>query len=219
MDDETLRLNISFVLREPSTSRAVQRAVRESRRFSRRRQKLARRFSSMSDAEFTSRVVMHTAMRESLVSLRVFPDIVTASIGLPELLPRSITLAGFDEPSIPEAAAHVVDGDANPEELREVTLFNAPATLDIPATIGPDSQVLVAGLVVRPGEQGLMLAGRIIETPSEASDPLQDTLAAPLEDLIRDFVDQWTPSRKLWGAPVEELVPASLNRFPSTGGT
>jgi hypothetical protein len=211
LGDRELQINFSYPLNEPSTSREVSRAVRASQRFGRNRTKLLRKFSNLSDSTLSAAVTIDPPMddlkfrTESLTAL-------TVSTGLPELLPRVLRLCSERN----DIRVILVDGSVDELEAAHAELFSEPARLNTARSDDPELDIIVAGLMVRPGEHSLMLKWAKVRPPESADDLLGQDARVKLEMLIRDYADQWTPDRALWDQPIESARPSILTYRPAT---
>ena len=190
LDEQALALNLSYVLHEPSTSRTVRRAVRDLRRFARRRAHLLRAFDNMSTPELAKRVSISPDLKSILEQQTSGKSVLTASTGFPELLPAAIAeLQGTTQR--PELI--VIEQQLHPtSDAERLALFGHPTLISgsFPA------DAVTCGLVLMPDEKSLLLTGSPRSAPAES-----------LEDLIRDFAGQWLPSRNLWDHPIEISEP------------
>jgi hypothetical protein len=210
LSNRQLQINFSYVLNEPSTSRVVTRAVRASRRYSRKKPQLLRWFSNLSDTELADAISSDPHVSD-LSQLAGSVTVLTASVGLPELLPRVLQLCSQKNP----VGVSSIDGPGDIDRSPRGQLFGEPAMINFALNRDPTDDVIVAGLIVRPGERGLMLKWSMAGTDGPEDLPLSQSARTDLETLIRDYSDQWTPSRALWGQPVEITRPAVLAYRPS----
>lgn len=191
LDDQSLALNLSYVLHEPSDSRAVRQAARESRRFRRRRDSLLRSFNATTSDELERRLTISPTLQPILEHREPLDPIFTASVGLPDLLPTVIAgLYESDTEPIVRILEHLPESQSESDSL---ILFGYPTRFVRP----DDSGRLTCGLVLMPDHNSLLLTGSA-----------DATLESGMHDLIRDFVDQWTPARPLWRQPLEAVEPA-----------
>jgi hypothetical protein len=212
MDDVGLTLNLSFVLREPSTSRTVKQATRASKRFMRSRSRLLQRFTEINDEDFLSRLIADHRTIEAVRKVTSNCIVVSAHAGLHELLPRALRLLQSNE--IPPVL--LIDDTVGATASPDRPLFGSPANLHDGSLDDDSTSVLVAGMLVRPGDDTVMLwATHISGTESPSRD--QDVLRS-IEALLRDYVDQWIPPRPMWNAPIEVLQPDSLIKADVRGG-
>jgi len=119
--------------------------------------------------------------------------ILTANLGLPQLLPSALRRVGWSD--IP-----ILPVDAESESHHVTSLFRADAHLALPAD--DDIRVAVAALVRRPGTRSAHL--RVVGTFSWPRE--RDAALRGVESLIQSYVDQWMPTRALWPAPAETLL-------------
>jgi hypothetical protein len=213
MADQHIRINFSYVLNEPSTSQVVSRAVRASNRFLCHKPGLIRQFHELDDESFRQRIVLNDA-KEAL-AYDSDTTLITASVGLPELLPRAFQAIAEKKPF------EVVSIDQRPHNSADgvsVEFFGAPANLKLPNSLFEGRRIIVAALIVRPGNTTLML--NVSDTGSSAGESVahvSQDVRSTLEGLIRDFHDQWTPSRALWDQSVEITRPEILAYRPEPG--
>jgi hypothetical protein len=214
VDEIQLRLNLSYVLHEPSTSRAVRQAARASRRFARRKGNLLRDFSRLNDAELRDCLVLHPRTADVLRSYRPGDVIITATVGLPDLLARCIEVTQDSQGS---GNITIVDSPSPHPQPTEVEFFGATAGLNFGGGSNETREMVVAGLIVRPGRGSLMLTATRINVGSENHD--DGRVCRELESLIRDFVDQWTPEKALWEVPAERAIPEVLRTVEGSNGS
>lgn len=176
---EARKLNLSFVLHEPSTSQAVLSMAKASTA------------GGASDAGQAARRDALDALEMMILSK---PDVVlTAHLGCPALL--SELIAGLPDPP----ALVAIDAAYGAKAVHQ--FFRAPARLALPAW--PVARIITAAVVVRPGGNCVELKRSQVRVwPDEAAPVLAD-----LERLILEHVDQWRPPRALWDAPAEVLLP------------
>lgn len=176
-----------------------------------------RSFSAKSDAELGDHVHVSPHLIESIPpNLNQF-SILTANVGLHELLARAISVAISTGEAL--ATSHI-DSNEPDHELHRVTFFGSPAHLSGLTLDGPAKPVLVAILVVRPGRHDLMLAGEFVSAPNTSGPETSERAAilGVMENLIRDFADQWTPPRTLWDVPAEIAMPEILRNVARSVG-
>lgn len=176
-NDSDLALNLSFVLHEPSTSRAIRSAVRAVRTHEQRVTQIA------------------TVEPNGIVISNERPDEVeywiSARIGVPRLLPVAL--------GVPPDQVVLVDADLT--KTSPARFFRADASLVLP----PEStrRVGVAALVLRPDRQTMHLnLSGVFDWPAECEPALR-----ALERIIQAHVSQWMPGRPLWPATAEFLLP------------
>ncbi|MEZ4522254.1 MAG: hypothetical protein R3A46_11520 [Thermomicrobiales bacterium] len=194
VEAETLALNYSYVFHEPSWSETVQRAAQANLASQRTTDALKHRLSSK------DRML-------GMASLgKIEPEIVlTAHVGAPAAL-QTITSRR------PEPPAIVAVDSATQTGASQQVFFRAPGRLNLPNV--SSERLAVVAVVVRPGGAELDL---IATGPFNWPEMKAEVIAA-LEDLIRDYVDQWRPRRAVWPAPAEELLPEVVSRLDSGPG-
>lgn len=206
-----MALNLSYVLREPSASKQVRRALREARRFARRRARLLRAFGDPSGKALQSHLLIHPPLARQLGSHLDIRAVYSASVGLHELLFSAVSQVVL----IPETSSPVLIDDPGTANGRSrMQLFGHPVQAPDVHSESADRATLVAGLIVRPGESTLMLVGDVI---GEHGDPDTD-LSRAFESIIRGYTDQWLPARALWKSPLECADPTILEDQRSVGG-
>ena len=124
---------------------------------------------------------------------------ISASVGLPQLMTRAISML-ISPSRAPDP--HLIDAGTRRDSELSQSLFGFPARYEFP--VRSDGQILVAGLVVRPGERSLHLTGEVWDATIESF----DSVTAELESIIRDHADQWAPEFPLWDAPIEREDPS-----------
>jgi hypothetical protein len=211
VDEAHLKLNLSYVLHEPSTSRTVRQAARTSRGFARRKGNLLRAFSRLSDADLRACVVLHPRTADALRGRRPRDGIITASIGLPDLIARCIEVT---QDLRDTGNITIVDSPSPHLQPTEVEFFGATAGLNFGEEVSEKRESVVAGLIVRPGGESLMLTATRINVGSE--NHVDGRVCRELESLIREFVDQWTPEKTLWDIPAERGIPEVLRAVDSS---
>jgi hypothetical protein len=176
-DEQALALNLSFVLHERSDSAAVRRAVRAVRHHS----------SNVDRLERT--VTWQTIVRDA--NLPSVDFWITANIGVPNRLADALDVAD-DE---------IVSVDASAGSPQPASFFRALANLNLPADA--PNRIGVAALILRPDHRTSQL---IITGVHNWPDDRRGALRS-LERLIQAHAGQWMPSRALWPAPAESLLP------------
>lgn len=181
---EILALNLSHVLHEPSTSQTVRGAVEAALRH-----------------QAALRHLNHT--RLPLAVEDPVPDgamlLLTAGIGIPKQFTERVRDA---RPGLMLSRVDVPVGEGIP-----VSLFRAPAVLNLPVTT---KTVAVGALVRRPGGGD---ADMRVSGPYRWPDQTAQVLAS-VENLIRDFADQWLPPTPLWPRPFEDEHPEEIAETP-----
>lgn len=206
-DESSLRLNLSYVLHEPSDSRSVSRAIRASRRFARDSERILQGFATLPDAELISRIQVPPGLENALRNVSAGTKILAPDVGLRDLLPRAIT--AIQERALEDLAISFidVDGRSASSESVYVQLFRGTATVAGVPEDDPEAGVFALALVVRPGASSLQLVGEYLSDPVSSTDSgtrrWSDATLWALEGIIRDYADQWTPDRSLWDEPAE----------------
>lgn len=169
--------NVSLVLHEHSQSATVRETVRGIQQFNRR--------------EFELRALPVVNLHDPLLAADVW---LCPTVGLSERLfelaerqakpPRLIRI---DEPS---------------ENFSSTTrFFRADACLALPEL--QSCSVITIALPVRPGRNDSELVFDGPYSWPEQSDPIMQSL----ESLVLWYIEQWTPSIRLWAGPAEEVLP------------
>ncbi len=209
MDLSTVRLNLSYVLHEPSTSRQVESAARQVIANERKARAAVDRLSRLSDAELLRRVVSPVLL--GTIDLPISESYVTLQIGAWQLVPRLLAALRVTRHVDRPLPVHVqfLDGLTGGQTVA-TPFFRGPAQLRLPSTTSsgrlPGHFV---SLILRPGGDRVQL----ILDPLNADprqDPRADVLRAarPLaEAVLRSHAGQWFCSRNLWPRPAEQELP------------
>lgn len=206
-NESSIRLNLSYVLHERSDSRIVRRQARACRRFQRKHTALLNSFMRLPDDDLASAIVVSNSFAASHSGNPGVDRVLTVSAGLPDLLPRALSVTGTVGPEPSDERFIALDQGFTAAGCTYVQLFRGIAAL--PRIAASDS-ILVAALLVRPGEASLMLTGQRFELSQTQrnSNPVElPRIRSLLESIIRDHVDQWTPERALWDGPAESTLP------------
>jgi len=198
------RLNLSYVLHEPSTSAVVRAAAERSNAEARRLRRATAALAALSDAALRQRiVVLATTQPDALSQGTAPPAIASIHLGPWWLLPRVLGLIASDGTPRP---VHLIDQPAA-AATRIVPFFRAPARLAVPDASAPDYPAWFAALVLRPGGDTLLL--QLDTVPgSEASPTERDAaLVGAAERAIRAHVEQWSCPGPLWDASAERSLP------------
>lgn len=205
MDLSTVRLNLSYVLHEPSTSRQVENAARQVITGERKARAAIDRLSRLPDAEVLRRVCSPVPLE--MIDFPVSASFVTLQIGAWQLIPRvlaAMQMKQGHERRIPVNVQFLDGLTGGPTAA--TPFFRAPARLRLPSK-GPGDQPpeLFVSLVLRPGGERLQLAVDRLPLNS-GDDPYTAVLNAsrPLaEAVVRSHVGQWFCPRALWSQPAE----------------
>ncbi|MFW6075756.1 MAG: hypothetical protein ACOC9Y_09180 [Chloroflexota bacterium] len=204
-----LAINMSYVLHERSSSRTVRHACGDARRFYLRHSMLLTRFERLSDEELLAATMITPGIRGGLTD-GVRPGmILTASLGLSELLPRALSLSFPAVAGETMSRHHILDDLEPGTSPVYIPLFRGRAGLQSVTLADRDRPVAVMALVVRPGATSLLLSGSIV--PAEQLAGYDELVEVPavrrgFESIVRDYVDQWCPPRALWDRPAEEQL-------------
>lgn len=215
MDLSTVRLNLSYVLHEPSTSRQVETAARQVIASERKARSAVDRLSRLSDAELIRRV--HAPVPLDTIELPISESFVTLQIGAWQLIPRVLAALrvtrGLDRP-LP-VQVQFLDGLTGGPTVA-TPFFRAPAQLRLPSknSSGRHPGHFVS-LILRPGGERLQLTIDRL-TVDFGQESYTDVLAAarPLaEAAVRSHAGQWFCSRNLWPRPAEQELPEFRRRM------
>lgn len=182
IDGDTLRVNFSLVLHERSDSAAVAEHVNAA----------VGHAARIESGRFDGRATTPAIGFDELATMR--PEVIlTATVGLPRLTQRLARRC-------PGAPLLIVADRLN-GGFSEVEFFRATAALALPEI--PVSRLTVAAAMLRPGARSVeLVAHGPFAWPSERLAALR-----ALEDLIRDYLPQWHPPRRLWPGPAEDVLP------------
>jgi hypothetical protein len=209
-DDGTLELNLSYVLHEPSTSRAIQQVARRARRFARERKRLLDHFRRLDPDELAHRLIVHPRLTGDSDWPEEPAMIVTAHVGFPEMLPIVINASGLKKVDWSRSDIAMIDDVVSVSESVYVQLFRGLASMRAPASESRPHVALVASVVLRPGMQELQLAGTWVANPivsgPDGNPTWNKALLSSVESMILDHVDQWTPTCALWEKPAETML-------------
>ncbi len=196
-DPAALRVNLSYVLHEPSSSSVVTEHVRLIQAQARRAARAVRNFSTLSDEELLTRIVVRDESALDDLQRDGPTHVLSIDLGASTLLGRVLALvlpAGSTAPEIVWIDRSFVQ---SPSRLQ---LFGQPADLAVPQL--SETIVWFAILVFRPGWNSLLLDA--VRVTGEA--PVSD-LAPSIERALRDYTDQWWSQRPWWARPAEAVYP------------
>ena len=179
--DDSLLLNLSYVLHERSDSAAVRALAAGCRSHA---------------AWLNQSPTLPIATVEGAIDTAI--DIwLTATIGLHRDLPDALQGAYAQN-------AEILRIDEPSASMTTTSFFRADAAISLPPVAG--ATIGVAGLVARPGrtDAHLVIAGPF-QWPNQ-----QRAAIRALERLIQQHVDQWMPPHALWQAPAEKLLPGEV---------
>jgi lauroyl/myristoyl acyltransferase len=204
--EDAIRLNLSYVLHEPSTSPATNALARYLLSSRQRIATATRRLDALPDLALLPRVVPRDLDR--LWSVQADPPhvLLTLRLGAWPLLARVLALHLSEQ--VPRPAVHLLD-DRPRGESRPLLLFRAHARLALPPPeVLAGRRVCFATVVFRPGWHTLLLdLAPFASDPSEDWEQWTTALASAAEAALREFTDQWLCSRPLWTIPAEEALP------------
>ncbi len=209
MDLSTVRLNLSYVLHEPSTSRPVESAARQVIANERTARAAVDRLSRLPDAELLRRVVSSVPL--NTIDLPISESFVTLQIGAWQLIPRllaALRVTRHVDRPLPVQVQYL-DGLTGSQTVA-TPFFRGPAQLRLPSE---NSSGRLPGhfvsLILRPGGDHLELTlDPLMVDPVQ--DPRVDLLKAagpPAEAVVRSHAGQWFCSRNLWPRPAEQVLP------------
>jgi hypothetical protein len=199
-----LRVNLSYVLHEPSTAEAVQRTAEQLRRESSRIERTTRALASLNDEELRARVIAEGNAPETRSPVPSALEVVTFRAGAWSLLPRIMRCTGHTRDDQP--ASYTCIDDADCRSMATLRFFGAPAALCVPALDSTaDRCWAFAAAVIRPGDETVLLRVQLIDARNR-DDGLRSVVDCA-ETTIREFVTQWDAERALWTSPAEFTLP------------
>ncbi len=211
--EAAIRLNLSYVLHEPSTSQVTSALVRQVLANRRRIAAATRHLSMLPDLALLTRVVPRDPHRLWEVQAEPPHTLLTLHLGAWPLLGRVVALhLGQQQPP---AALYLLDDEPVGHGL-DLSLFRASAHLALPpAALLRRHPSCFATLVFRPGWRTLLLdLTPLTADPIEAWEQWATSLTSALEAALRDFCDQWLGRRALWEVAAERALP----EFCAEGG-
>ena len=192
------RLNLSYVLHEPSSSATVGRFVQQLFVNARSATRASRRMETWTDERLLPTIVV----RDERVLWDFQRDassiVLTIDLGASSLLHRTLHLLLPSRSSI--RTLWSVDHWSAEARPYRCTLFRAETTIALPAP--PEFRAWFAILVFRPGWRSLLLDLSRLSVATFHHD-----LVRTLERVIRDYTDQWWCWRPWWPVPAEEALP------------
>lgn len=212
MDPSAVRLNLSYVLHEPSGSRDVEMMARHLRAEGRVVQRAVARLAALHDDELAGRLILYAPggtpePHEPLLSVRV---------GAWRLLDRIVSLVPGDRGARRDGGAiQFVDDPDQASATEPTTLFRGPALLRRTSSMteGAAPRWFVT-TPLRPGLDSVLVRFQPLALEPESPGAL-DALAAAaphIEAAIREFVGQWWCPVPLWRRPVEAVLPEFTER-------
>lgn len=209
MDLSTVRLNLSYVLHEPSTSRQVESAARQVIANERKARAAVDRLSRLPDTELLRRIYAPVPLDS--IDLPTSESFVTLQIGAWQLVPRVLAALRVTRRLERPLPVHVqyLDGLTGGPTVA-TPFFRAPAQLRLPSTNSSGRHPgHFVSLILRPGGERLQLTLDRLNVDF-GQEPRIDVLkaAGPLaEAAVRSHAGQWFCSRNLWPRPAEQELP------------
>jgi len=204
-DPAALRINLSYVLHEPSHSRAVADHVTLILACARHALGATRALAKVSDDVLATRIVARDDRALDQFQRERPQHVVSLDLGASPLLARVLRLV------LPSGSAtpllHWLDRPSPDRPPMRLSLFRHPAELSWPQHAEP--VVWFAILVFRPGWNSLLLD--IVRVEREA--PVSH-VSTVLERTVREFVDQWWTWRPWWDRPAEQVYPELREETP-----
>lgn len=204
MDLAPRRLNLSYVLHEPSTSALVRDFAERSSAETRRLHRATAALAALPDSALRERVVVLATSPLDARGDETSPAaIASIHLGPWWLLPRVLGLVASDGTPWP---VHVIDQPAA-AVTRTVPFFRAPARLALPEASASGYPAWFAALVLRPGGGTLLLRLEAVPGPEASPAERDAALLGAAERVIRAHVEQWSCPGPLWDAPAELSLP------------
>ena len=201
IEDEALRVNLSYVLHEPSTSPQVGAYLARARQARPDLDRAVARLAALSGPDLVARTLLLAP--DGVPQPDAGESVRTVKLRASELLGR-VLAARFGGG---EAAWHVTPlDDPACADAVDATFFRGPARLCLPGPSGgPDGWF--AALTIRPGGETLLL-----EITRVAGPDARDRTLRAAEAAIRMHMGQWACAAALWPRPAE----AQLSEFLTT---
>ncbi len=212
LDERNHSRNLSWVLHDHSESRSVRRTKAIARRFARNRERILRRFAALNNEELSEQITVHPGLTSNPVTVSPPTVTLTTSSGLPELLPRALEATGLSAGPLLHTVT-LVDGPLGSSDTMTFELFRGQAKITAPTGFPGGETVILAALLVRPGDSSLLLYGTRLSGADLPEGRGAEEIRRALESIIRDHVDQWIPARPLWNEPAERGL-AELRHEP-----
>lgn len=191
---QALRLNLSYVLHEPSTSQVVGQTARTLLQHLRKAQHLLPRFVRSPEEMLLRQIVYRNPTAVWTLQQHTAPLIFTLDVGASVLLPEVLELILPARQSLP--GCWWLDQPTREAEPRNLLLFGGPTRLFFPRQFA--ATMVFAILVFRPGWRSLLLDLTLIPDSDK-----MNQLGTTIERIIREFVDQWWALRPWWKVPAE----------------
>lgn len=209
MDLSTVRLNLSYVLHEPSTSRQVKNAARQIIANERKARAAVERLSRLPDTEILHRVSAPFSLDE--IDFPVSESFVTLQIGAWQLIPRvlaALRVAQGLEHQLP-VQVQFLDGLTGGPTVA-TRFFRAAAQLRLPSN-NPSGQRpnYFVSLILRPGGEHVQLEldRLMVDSERESRAGVLNASGPLAEAVVRSHSGQWFCLRPLWPRPAEQELP------------
>ncbi|GEM_PF-547911 len=193
-----LRLNLSYVLHEPSSSATVRRFVQQLLDNARAASGASRRIMTWTDERFLPTLVVRDERVLWNFQRDQSPIVLTIDLGASSLLQRALHL--LLPSTSPVRTVWSIDRWSGDTRSYSCTLFRAETTIALPAS--SEFPAWFAILVFRPGWRSLLL-----DLSHLSATTFHRDLVRTLERVIRDYTDQWWCWRPWWPVPAEEVLP------------
>ncbi len=201
VDVDALRVGLSYVLHEPSSSSAVTEHVQLVLAQAKRASKALRQLSALPDHELLVRLVSRDdSTVESFQRARP-SAVLSLRLGAYPLLGRVLSLILPTGAPIP--TLHWLDAPSGDRKPRDMPLFAANAQL-----YWPDDRETTrwfAILVFRPGWSTFLL-----DLSVAAGEASVSQMQTTVERWLREYLDQWWVVHPWWDRPAEEVLPELL---------
>ncbi|MCX2726229.1 hypothetical protein OO015_01800 [Thermomicrobium sp. 4228-Ro] len=195
-DPGALRVNLSYVLHEPSWSRVVTEHVQLVLRQAKRARRAVHQLANLPDGALVTRIVARDDRALDRLQRDCPSCIVSIDLGASPLLRRVLPLilpSGRPPPDI------IWLDRPSPQSI-VLELFGRSVRLAVPQL---DAPILwFAILVSRPGWNSLLLDAVWV-----TGEHLVSHLALTIERVLRDYTDQWWAQRAWWDRPAEMAYP------------
>jgi hypothetical protein len=193
-----LRINLSYVLHESSSSATVGRFAKQLLVNARAATRATRRIETWTEERFLPTIVIRDERVLWDFQRDASPFVLTIDLGASSLLHRALHLV---LPSTcPAKTLWSVDRWSAEARSYSCTLFRAETTVAVPAS--SEIPAWFALLVFRPGWRSMLLDLSRLSAATFDRD-----LVRTLERVIRDYTDQWWCWRPWWPVPAEKALP------------
>ncbi len=197
VDVNALRINVSYVLHEPSFSSAVTEHVQLVLAQAKRARKALRQLSALPDHELLLRLVSRDDSSVETFQRARPSAVLSLRLGAYPLLGRVLSL--ILPTGAPVPTLHWLDVPSGNRTPHHMPLFAGNAKLYWPDDC--EATRWFAILVFRPGWRTLLLDVSFV-----SGEDLVSHLASAAERAVRDHLDQWWVERPWWDCPAEEVL-------------